>query len=387
MAASKDYYELLGVSKTATADELKKAYRKLAKQYHPDSYTGNDKKQAEEKFKEISEAYAVLSDPNKRAQYDRFGSGFDGSGFNSAGGYSSGFGGFDFSGGFGSNIDIDLEDILGSVFGGGFGGFNTSARADRPSKGADIRINMNISFEEAIFGCEKEITIKRSEICDVCKGSCAKPGTSSTVCDKCGGKGKLRTVQNTIMGQMSTVTTCDKCNGTGKYIPNPCEKCGGLGTVKKSKKITIKIPAGIDNGQAVSLRGEGDAGRKGGPSGDLVVVVNVSASKEFKRNGNTLYRDFYISFAKAALGGTATIPTLDGDEQLVIPEGTATGTKFKLKGKGVPSLRGSARGDMEVTIHVDVPKKLNDKQKELVRQLAGTFGDEVNQKKKGFFGR
>lgn len=386
MASSKDYYELLGVSKSATDDELKKAYRKLAKQYHPDSYSGDDKKQAEEKFKEISEAYAVLSDPNKRAQYDRFGAGFEGAGFNSAGGYSSGFGGFDFSG-FGSGIDIDLEDILGSVFGGGFGGFNTSKHSDRPSKGADIRINMTISFEEAVFGCEKEITIKRSEVCDACQGSCAKPGTSSTVCDKCGGKGKLRVVQNTIMGQMSTVTTCDKCNGTGKYIPNPCEKCAGLGTVKKSKKITIKIPAGIDNGQAVSLRGEGDAGRKGGPSGDLVVVVNVQASKEFKRSGNTLYRDLYISFAKAALGGSVTVPTLDGDEELNIPEGTATGTKFKLRGKGVPSLRGSSRGDMEITVHVDVPRKLNDKQRDIIKALAETFGDEVNQKKKGFFSR
>ena len=386
MASSKDYYELLGVSKTATDDEIKKAYRKLAKQYHPDSYTGDDKKQAEDKFKEISEAYAVLSDKTKREQYDRFGSAFDGSGFNQAGGYSSGFGGFDFSG-FGGGMDIDLEDILGSVFGGGFGGFNTSKHSDRPSKGADIRINMNISFEEAVFGCEKEITVKRSEVCDTCNGSCAKAGTSSTTCDKCGGKGRIRVVQNTIMGQMSTVTNCDKCNGTGKYIPNPCEKCAGTGTIKKNKKITIKIPAGIDNGQAVSLRAEGDAGRKGGPNGDLVVVVNVLRHKEFSRIGNTLFRDYYISFAKAALGGTVTVPTLDGDIQLNIPEGTATGTKFRIKNKGVPTIRGTSRGDLEVTINVDVPKKLTDKQREIIKELANAFGDEVNQKKKSFFGR
>lgn len=387
MAGSKDYYELLGVSKTATDEELKKAYRKLAKQYHPDSYTGDDKKQAEEKFKEISEAYAVLSDKTKRAQYDRFGAaGFDASGFNQAGGYSTGFGGFDFSG-FGSGIDIDLEDILGSVFGGGFGGFSSSKRADRPSKGADIRINMTISFEEAVFGCEKEITIKRSETCDVCSGSCAKPGTSTVTCDKCGGKGKVRVVQNTIMGQMSTVTTCDKCSGTGKYIPNPCEKCAGTGVIKKNKKITIKIPAGIDNGQAVSLRGEGDSGRKGGPNGDLVVVVNVQKHKDFTRVGNTLFKEVYISFAKAALGGKVNVETLDGNIELDIPESTATGTKFRIKSKGVPTLRGGSRGDLELTVQVDVPKRLTDRQREIIKELADTFGDEVNPKKKSFFGR
>ena len=386
MASSKDYYELLGVSKTATDEELKKAYRKLAKQYHPDSYTGDDKKQAEEKFKEISEAYAVLSDKTKREQYDRFGPGFDGSGFNSAGGYSSGFGGFDFSG-FGSGMDIDLEDILGSVFGGGFGGFNTSKKADRPSRGADIRINMTISFEEAVFGCEKEIVVKRSETCDVCGGSCAKPGTSAVTCDKCQGKGKIRMVQNTIMGQMSTVTTCDKCGGTGKYIPNPCEKCAGTGTVKKNKRITIKIPAGIDNGQAVSLRGEGDSGRKGGPSGDLVVVVNVQSHKEFTRNGSTLYKEIFISYAKAVLGGKVNVETLDGNVELDIPEGTATGTKFRIRNKGVPNLRGNIRGDLEVTVHVDVPKRLTDRQRELLKELATEMGDDVNLKKKSFFSR
>ena len=202
-----------------------------------------------------------------------------------------------------------------------------------------------------------------------------------------GGKGKIRMVQNTIMGQMSTVTTCDKCGGTGRYIPNPCEKCAGTGTVKKNKKITIKIPAGIDNGQAVSLRGEGDSGRKGGPSGDLGVVVNVQSHKEFTRNGSTLYKDIYITYPKASLGGNITVETLDGNVELDIPEGTATGTKFKIRNKGVPNLRGNIRGDLEVTVHVDVPKRLTDRQRELVKELAETMGDEVNSRKKSFFSR
>ena len=260
MAESKDYYSILGVSKDATADDLKRAYRKLAKQYHPDAqHTEQDKKNAEAKFKEINEAYSVLSDENKRAQYDKFGSNFEQAGFG-----GSGFGGFnggayDFSG-FGG-IDIDLEDILGSVFGGGFG---SSKKSQGLVRGADIRTSISLKFEEAAFGVKKEINVTRNEKCDTCNGSGAKPGSKIITCDKCGGRGKIQMTQNTIMGAFSTVKTCDKCSGTGKVIETPCEKCSGKGIVRKTKKIEINVPAGIDDGQAISLRGEGDAGRKGG---------------------------------------------------------------------------------------------------------------------------
>lgn len=383
MAGSKDYYEMLGVSKTATDEELKKAYRQLAKKYHPDSHEGQDKKGAEEKFKEISEAYSVLSDKQKRAQYDQFGSNFENAGFGGgAGGYGGGgFGGFDFSG-FSGGMDIDLEDILGGIFGGGF----SSSKAERPTKGADLRYNMHITFEEAVFGTSKEINVTRSETCDTCSGNGAKPGTSSVTCDRCGGKGKVQTVQNTIMGSFSQVKTCEKCNGTGKFNPSPCEKCSGSGIVRKSRKINIKIPAGIDDNQAVSLRGEGDIGKKGGPNGDLFVVVSVAPHKTFRRKGFDILFDIKVPFVKAALGGSITIPTLEGDMEFNIPEGTETESKFKIRGKGVPSLSGNNRGDLEFIIHVDVPRRLNENQKELLKQFAESMGDEVN-KKKNFFGR
>ncbi len=383
MAVSKDYYEMLGVSKTATEDEIKKAYRRLAKQYHPDAHTGEkEKKDAEMKFKEISEAYSVLSDSNKRAQYDRFGSNFENAGF--GGGGASGFGGFDFSG-FSGGIDIDLDDILGSVFGGGFGGFNSNKKSG-PSKGADLRYNMTISFEEAAFGTKKEISISRNEKCDTCHGSGAKPGTSAVTCDKCHGTGKIQVVQNTIMGQISTVRTCDKCGGEGRIVPNPCDKCSGRGTVKKVKKIEINIPSGIDNGQAISLRGEGDVGKKGGPNGDLFVVVNIAPHKIFKRKGFDIYFDMSIPFTKATLGGTISVPTLEGDTDFDIPAGTQPGSKFKIKNKGIPNIRGTSRGDLEFTVNVEIPKKLTDKQRELLTEFANTMGEEVN-KKRGFFSR
>lgn len=383
MAGSKDYYELLGVSKTATDDEIKKAYRKLAKEYHPDSYSGNDKSAAESKFKDISEAYSVLSDKTKRDNYDRFGSNFENSGF---GGYgANGFSGFDFSG-FNGGIDIDLEDILGSVFGGGFSGFGSSAKKNGPTKGADLRYNMNISFEEAVFGTKKEIVISKNETCDNCHGSGARPGTSPVTCDKCKGAGKVQVTQNTIMGTISTVRTCDKCGGEGKIIANPCEKCGGNGTVKKSKKIVVNIPAGIDNGQAVSITGEGDVGKKGGQNGDLFIVVNVMPHKIFKRKGFDIFFDMTIPFSKATLGGVIDIPTLEGMMEYSIPEGTQVGTKFRIKNKGVPNIRGTSRGDLEFTVNIDVPKKLTDRQKEILREFANASGEEVN-KKRGFFGR
>lgn len=389
MADSKDYYEMLGVSKTATDEEIKKAYRRLAKKYHPDAqHTEEDKKQAEAKFKEISQAYSVLSDSNKRAQYDRFGAGFEQAGFGGAGGGYGGFGGFDFSGfGNGMGVDIDLDDILGSVFGGGFGGFGSSSKKKGPTKGADLRYNMTISFEEAAFGTNKEITISRNESCDICHGSGARPGTSSVTCDKCQGRGKIQVTQNTIMGSFATVKTCDKCGGEGKFIPNPCEKCHGKGTVRKSKKIAINIPAGIDNGQAISLRGEGDIGKKGGPNGDLFVVVNVTPHKIFKRNGMNIFTEIKVPFAKMTLGGTIKVPTLEGEEEFEIPEGTQNGTRFKLKEKGIQSVHGRTRGNLEFTVDVDIPKKLTDEQRKILTDFASSLGDEVKEKKKGFFGR
>lgn len=385
MASSNDYYELLGVSKNATSEEIKKAYRKLAKQYHPDAYSGDDKQKAETKFKEISEAYSVLSDDNKRAQYDRFGANFD-----QAGGFGSqgGFGGFDFSGfGNGMGIDIDLDDILGSVFGGGFGGFGGSAKKQGPTKGADLRYNMNITFEEAAFGTRKEINVSRNESCDECHGNGAKPGSKIITCDKCGGKGKVSVTQNTIMGTFSTVKTCDKCHGEGKIVESPCEKCSGKGTIKKTRKIEINIPAGIDNGQAISLRGEGDVGRKGGPTGDLFVVVNVAPHKIFKRKGFNIYEEVKVPFTKMVLGGEIKVPTLEGLYSFNIPEGTQDSAVFKIKEKGIPNINGRGRGDLEFTVKVDIPKKLTDRQREILTEFATSYGDEVNQKKKGFFTR
>ncbi len=387
MADSKDYYELLGVSKTATDDEIKRAYRRLAKKYHPDAqHTEEDKKQAEAKFKEISQAYSVLSDSNKRAQYDRFGSNFEQAGF--GGGGAGGFGGFDFSGfGNGMNIDIDLDDILGSVFGGGFGGFGGASKRQGPAKGADLRYNMTISFEEAAFGTKREINIARNEHCDVCHGSGAKPGTQATTCDKCHGSGKIQVTQNTIMGTFASVKTCDKCGGEGKIIANPCDKCHGKGSVKKTKKIEINIPAGIDNGQAISLRGEGDIGRKGGPNGDLFVVVNVTPHKIFKREGFNITTEILVPFTKLVLGGNIKVPTLEGDMDYTIPEGTQTGTKFKIRDKGIQNIHSRGRGNLEFTVKVDIPKKLTDEQRRILTEFATTFGDEVSSKKKGFFGR
>jgi molecular chaperone DnaJ len=389
MSESKDYYEMLGVSKDVSDDELKKAYRKMAKKHHPDSCSGDDQKAAEAKFKEISHAYSVLSDKEKRAQYDRFGSNFENAGYGGGAGQGyGGFGGFDFSG-FNNGsmgIDIDLEDILGSVFGGGFGGFNSGNKKQGPSKGADLRYNMTIKFEEAAFGVKKEINITKNEKCDVCNGNGAKPGTSTITCDRCKGSGKVQTVQNTIMGAFQTVKTCDKCGGEGKIVPTPCEKCSGKGYVRKTKKIEVNIPAGIDNGQAISIRGEGDVGKKGGPSGDLFVIVNIQPHKIFKRNGFDIFTEIKVPFTKLVLGGTIKVPTLEQEVDFNIPEGTASDTKFRIKEKGIPSINGRGRGNLEFTVKVDIPKKLTDKQREALIQFADTTGDEVN-KKKGFFNR
>ncbi len=381
--ASKDYYDTLGVSKTATQDEIKKAYRQKAKQYHPDSNQGNEK-EAEAKFKEVSEAYSVLSDESKRAQYDRFGAdAVNGNGY--AGYGAGGFGGasgFDFSG-FSGGFDIDLEDILGSMFGGGFGSYKTAAK-NGPVKGSDIRYNMKLTFEEAVFGVKKEISITRSESCSSCNGTGSKTGEKTT-CDKCHGAGKVQSVQNTIMGTFSTVKVCDKCGGEGKIIKEPCETCSGSGTVKKAKKVEITIPAGIEDGQAIALQGQGDAGKRGGQNGDLFIVVSVMPHKIFKRKGRDIYFETKIPFVKAVLGGPIKIPTLEGEMEFTIPEGTQPGTSFTVRNKGVPFR--NSRGDLEFKVQIEIPKKLSDKQRELLEQYAISCSEEVTTKKKGFFGK
>lgn len=379
--AGKDYYEILGISKSATQDEIKKAYREKAKKYHPDSHEGSDKAKAEEKFKEASEAYSILSDESKRTQYDKFGSDFS----NGYAGYSTGSG-FDFSGfsNGGMGFDIDLEDIIGSMFGGGFGGFKSSSKSG-PIKGADLRYNMKLTFEEAVFGAKKEISITRNEQCGTCQGTGAKDGAEPITCDKCNGKGKVQTVQNTIMGTFSTVKTCDKCNGEGKIIKDHCETCSGTGSVRKNKKIEIKIPAGIDDGQAIAITAEGDKGKRGGPNGDLFIVVSVAAHKTFRRKGSNIHFDVTVPFVKAVLGGMIKIPTLEGDENFNIPQGTQPGTIFILKGKGVPTRVG--RGNLEFKVQIEIPKKLSDKQRELLEQYAISCSEEVGPKKKNFFGK
>ncbi len=385
MAESKDYYEILGVSKDVSDEDLKRAFRKLAKKYHPDAqHTEEDKKAAEAKFKEINEAYSVLSDKQKRAQYDRFGSNFEQAGFGS--GSYGGFGGFDFSGfSGGMGVDIDLDDILGSVFGGGFGGFSNSKKSG-PVRGADLRYNMNITFEEAAFGTKKEINISRQEICDSCHGSGAKSGSKVVTCDKCGGRGKIQITQNTIMGSFATVKTCDKCGGEGKIITEPCEKCNKKGVIKKLKKIEVTIPAGIDNGQAISLRGEGDCGKKGGPNGDLFVVVNVAPHRIFTRKGFDILENIKVPYSKLVLGGKIKVPTLEEEVEFDIPEGTQTGTVFKLRDRGIQNIHGRGKGNLEFTVVVDIPRRLTDEQRQILEQFAKSCGDEVN-KKKSFFGR
>lgn len=378
--SKKDYYEVLGVSKNATDEELKKAYRRLAKQHHPDANKDNAK-ESEAKFKEINEAYSVLGDKQKRTQYDQFGHGFEQAGFGGAGGFDwsnmSGYG----NGGFG--FDIDLEDILGSVFGGGFS--SQGKRKNGPVKGADIRINMTITFEEAVFGTKKEIDIERNETCKTCHGSGAKAGTNPVTCDMCHGSGKVKVVQNTFMGSFATVKTCEKCNGTGQIIKEVCHDCKGTGRSRKNKHISINIPAGIDNGQMISLSGEGDSGIKGGPNGDVYVVIKVQPHKIFKRDGYNIYFELPITYTKATLGGHISIPTLEGNFDYEIPEGTQTGTVFKVRNKGIPYLRGNGRGELHFKVIVDIPTKLTEEQRDIISKLAISLGEEPK-KRKGIFG-
>ncbi len=384
MADSKrDYYEVLGVSKDADDAELKSAYRKLAKKYHPDA--NPDDPDAEEKFKEASEAYAVLSDPEKRKQYDQFGSAaFDGSG---------GFGGFDFSNADFGDIFGDFGDIFGDMF--GFGGMgmggsrsysNSQSRTyNGPVAGENLHASIRISFEEAVFGCQKEVEINQKDVCPNCNGTGARPGTSPVTCPKCNGKGKIVYTQQSLFGQVQNVSTCPDCNGTGTVIKDKCPDCGGTGYVTRRKKVTVTIPAGIDNGQSLRRAGEGNPGLNGGQRGDLLVEVSVSNHPIFKRQDQTIYSTVPISFATAALGGTITVKTLDGDTEVEVKPGTQTDTKIRLKGKGVPSIRNkNQRGDHYVTLVVSVPEKLTKEQKDALKAFDETMQGNAGKKKSIF---
>ncbi|MBQ8002091.1 MAG: molecular chaperone DnaJ [Clostridia bacterium] len=364
MADKRDYYEVLGIEKGASADDIKKAYRKMAKQYHPD--LNKDNPDAAEKFKEVGEAYSVLSDPDKKARYDQFGhAGVDG---NAGGGYGGGFGGFD-------GFDMgDLGDIFGSFFGGGFGGGARTRNA--PQKGRDIRARIELTFEEAAFGCKKEVKVSRLENCEACGGSGAKVGTKAENCPRCGGRGQIRSVQNTPFGQMQTSTTCPECRGKGTVIKERCTTCQGAGKSRISDKISINIPAGVDEGQSLRVRAKGDAGENGGPNGDLYVTVSIRRHAIFERDEFDVYVDIPISFVQASLGCELEVPTLNGKKTLSVPEGTQSGTKFRMKGEGIAYPNSGAKGDQYVTVNVEIPKNLSQKQREALMK----FAEETNEK-------
>ena len=375
--SKRDYYEVLGVSKTATQDELKKAYRKLARKYHPD--LNKDNPEAAEKFKECNEAYSVLSDEQKRAQYDQFGpEAFENGGMGGGPG-AGGFGGF---GGFGGS---GMEDIFDMFFGGqGRGGRSNNAG---PQRGADLRFDMEMTGEEAAFGVEKEISLKRAERCEHCHGEGAEPGSKVETCPECHGSGYVRFTQNTMFGQMVNERPCSRCHGEGKIISNPCKECGGSGTVKKTKKLKVKIPAGVDNGSRLRVGGEGEAGLKGGPSGDLYVYLYVKPHKFFERDGTTVLCEVPINIVQATLGAEIKVPTLDGQVTMKVPEGTQPGKVMRLKGKGIPSLRGGGRGDQLVRMKVVVPTKLTDKQKDALQKFADISKDNINPEEKSFLNK
>ena len=375
MAENKrDYYEVLGVSKTATDAEIKKAYRRLAKENHPDLHPGD--KEAEARFKEANDAYEILSDSDKRSRYDQFGfAGVDPSyAAQNGGGFGGGFdGGFDFG---------DLGDIFGSFFGGGFGGARSRTG---PQRGESLRTGLTITFEEAAFGCEKEVALERVEQCPDCKGSGAAPGTSPETCSNCGGSGAVQQRRQTPMGVFATTGPCPRCGGKGKTISSPCKSCGGTGQIRKRKTVKVSIPAGIDNGQIISLRGQGNAGKNGGPAGDLQIVVSVQPHQLFRRDGSDVYCDAPITFTQAVLGGDLEIPTIDGKVSYTLPEGTQTGSTFRLKGKGIPNVNGRGRGDQFVTVHIETPRGLSREQKEALRKFSETLKEHNYKERKSWF--
>ena len=364
--SKRDYYEVLNLSKNASEEEIKRAYRSEAKKYHPDLNPDNE--EAEAKFKEANEAYEILSDPEKRSRYDRFGhAGVD----PQAGG--PGFGGF-------GDIFEDIFDIFG-------GGSSQRSRRTGPTRGSDLRYDITLDFKEAVFGVEKEIKVRRTENCSTCKGTGAKAGTDKKTCSTCNGRGEVQYAQQTAFGQFVRVGTCDDCNGTGEIIEEKCEICHGSGKESKIRTIKVKVPAGVDNDSIISMRGQGEAGDKGGPSGDLYIYINVKQDPIFKRSGVDVFIDIPISFTEAALGAEIEVPTLDGLTKFNIPEGTQTGTEFKLKQMGIQNVRGHGKGDLYFTVNVKVPTKLTDKQKQVLRDFAKSNGEDYNENKKGFFGK
>lgn len=366
-----EYYERLGVSQSASQDEIKKAYRKLSKQYHPDI---NKDAGAEDKYKEVQEAYETLGDAQNRAAYDQYGAaGANGGGFGGAGGFS-GFGG---GGGFGG-----FDDIFSSFFGGGGGQSNPTA----PRQGEDLQYRVNLKFEEAIFGVEKEVSYNRDQACHTCHGDGAKPGTKVETCHKCGGHGQVQVARDTPLGRVMTTATCDVCRGTGKEIKEKCPTCHGLGHEKQTHKIKVKVPAGVETGQQMRMNGGGDAGKNGGPYGDLYVIFNVAASKQFERDGAEIFYEMPLEFVQAALGDEVEIPTVHGTVKLKVPAGTQTGQNFRLRGKGAPKLRGTGNGDQHVIVNIVTPKKLNDAQRDALQAFAKASGHTVtSQKPEGFF--
>ena len=365
--AKRDYYEVLGLTKGASADEIKKAFRKKAMQYHPDRNPGD--KEAEEKFKEINEAYEILSDPTKKDRYDRFGhAGVDPS---QGGGFGGGFGGFD--------------DIFGDIF-GGFGGFGgRSQRRNGPRKGADIQTRVTLTFEEAAFGTKKEIKITRNDDCPDCSGTGAAPGTERTTCPDCGGSGQVSRVSNTPFGQFTNVTTCPRCSGQGTIVNDPCKRCKGAGKIRKDLILNVDIPAGVDNDSVIPLRGQGEPGTMGGPAGDVYIIVRVKPHKIFKRNGADLVLEIPITYPQAVLGADIIVPTLTERISYKVPAGTQHGTVFRIKGKGIKYVNSNSRyGDLYVKVLIEIPKKLNEEQKSLLRQLDGAFNKGEHEQKKTF---
>lgn len=376
MPDKRDYYEVLGISKGASDDEIKKAYRKVAKKYHPD-LNPNDTV-AEAKFKEANEAYEILSDSDKKSRYDQFGH----AGVDPNFGGGSGFGG-----GYGSAVDFDfgdLGDIFSSFFGGGF---TSQSNPNAPSRGRDIPTNIIISFEEAAKGCSRVIDIQPLEKCEECGGSGASKGSSVQTCPECDGIGQVKQQQRTPLGVMSTTRTCSRCRGKGKIIPNPCKKCGGVGLNRNSRKIEVAIPAGIDNGQIVNIRGKGDSGLNGGPPGDLRITINIRPHPIFERENYDIICTIPIPFIQAALGGEIMVPTLDGKVSYHLKEGTQPGETAKLKGKGIPNINGRGRGDQYITFSVEVPRNLSAKQKEVLREFDNLSNDNNYQQNRTFFNK
>ena len=366
MASKRDYYEVLGVEKSASDADIKRAYRKVAKKYHPDTNPGNA--EAEEKFKEAAEAYEVLSDPEKRQKYDQFGhAAFEQSGGGYGGGGFGGFDGFDFGGGFGG---------FGDIFGDFFGGGSSSSRRTGPMQGANVKTSVRITFEEAVFGVEKELDLTLKEECETCHGTGAKPGTSPVTCSKCGGKGQIVYTQQSMFGMVRNVQDCPECNGTGQIIKEKCSECSGTGYMRRRKKIRVTIPAGIDNGQSVRIRGKGEPGTNGGPRGDLLVSVIVSRHPKFQRDNYDIYSSEEISFAQAALGAKIKIDTIDGPYEYEVKPGTQSDTKVRLAKQGVPTIRNkSVRGDHYVTLIVKVPERMTEAQKKALRAFQEAMGE------------